>query len=105
MGATGQDVSSVTVLDYDKEAARYDATRGGDARADAAAGAIATLLPESAGLIVDLACGTGIVTTRLAGPGRSVLGIDRSSGMVRVAAGRLPGRVAVGDATCAPAAC
>jgi hypothetical protein len=24
-----------TVLDYDKEAARYDATRGGDARADA----------------------------------------------------------------------
>jgi ubiquinone/menaquinone biosynthesis C-methylase UbiE len=90
------------VLDYDKEAARYDATRGGDARADAAAEAIATLLAGTAGLIVDLACGTGIVTTRLAGPGRRVLGIDRSAGMAGVAAGRLPGRVAVGDATRVP---
>jgi SAM-dependent methyltransferase len=90
------------VLDYDKEAARYDATRGGDARADAAAAAIIKLLPGTARRIVDLACGTGIVTVRLAGPGRTVLGIDRSAGMAAVAARRLPGRIAVGDATRLP---
>jgi len=34
------------VLDYDREAARYDATRGGDARAGAAAQAIEVLLGQ-----------------------------------------------------------
>lgn len=111
------------MLDYDKEAARYDATRGGDGRADAAAAAIVGLLPEGllrngTGRIVDLACGTGIVTVRLTGPGdpdrtggldgtggrASVLGIDRSPGMAAVAARRLPGRITVGDATRIPLA-
>jgi ubiquinone/menaquinone biosynthesis C-methylase UbiE len=117
------------VLDYDKEAAWYDATRGGDARADAAAEAMAGLLPAAARNIVDFACGTGIVTVRLPGlatatgpgtangsgsanrpgnangsGGRHVVGIDRSPGMAAVAAGRLPGRVAVGDATRIPLA-
>jgi SAM-dependent methyltransferase len=123
------------VLDYDKEAARYDATRGGDARADAAAEAIASLLPASpppasspsaspppasppptsprrggARLLVDLACGTGIVTVRLTGTGRApaagwrAVGVDRSPGMAAVAARRLPGRIAVGDATRIPLA-
>jgi ubiquinone/menaquinone biosynthesis C-methylase UbiE len=105
------------VLDYDKEAARYDATRGGDARADAAAEAIVSLLPATARTIVDFACGTGIVTVRLAGPaaangtdsatgpgGRRVAGIDRSAGMAAVAARRLPGRISVGDATRIPLA-
>ncbi len=80
------------MVDYDREAIRYDATRGGDARADAAAEAIETLLPLAAGAgarIADVGCGTGIVTVRLARPGRSVLGIDRSAGMAGVAAGRL----------------
>ena len=104
------------MLDYDKEAARYDATRGGDARADAAAAAIIKLLPGTARRIVDLACGTGIVTVRLAGPGRpdetsgqdetggqnTVLGIDRSPGMAAVAARRMPGRITVGNATRLP---
>ena len=65
------------MLDYDREAARYDATRGGDARADAAAGAIETLLPAPArgvARIADVGCGTGIVTVRLLRPGRLVLG-------------------------------
>jgi SAM-dependent methyltransferase len=95
------------VLDYDKEAARYDATRGGDARADAAAASIVKLLPiglprRGPQRIVDVACGTGIVTVRLGGPGRTVLGVDRSPGMAAVAARRLPGRIAVGDATRLP---
>jgi SAM-dependent methyltransferase len=99
------------VLDYDNEAARYDATRGGDARADAAADAIIRLLPiglprPGPQRILDVACGTGIVTVRLTGPGRTVLGVDRSSGMAAVATRlrRLPGRVAVGDATMLPVA-
>jgi SAM-dependent methyltransferase len=95
------------VLDYDREAARYDATRGGDGRADAAAGAIATLLPPAArdgGRIADVGCGTGIITVRLLRPGRSVIGIDRSAGMASVAAGRLPGRIALGSATRLPLA-
>ena len=95
------------MLDYDREAAHYDATRGGDARASAAAEAIEVLLRQAGGgaaRIADLACGTGIVTVRLARPGRSVTGIDRSAGMAAVAAGGLPGRIAVGDVTRLPLA-
>jgi SAM-dependent methyltransferase len=99
------------VLDYDREAAHYDATRGGEARAAAAAGAIEALLAQvqvrrAAGpvRIADLACGTGIVTVRLAGPGRRVIGFDQSAGMAAVAAGRLPGRIGRGDATRLPLA-
>jgi SAM-dependent methyltransferase len=95
------------VVDYDREAACYDATRGGDARADAAAGAIETLLSLAAGHVArlaDIGCGTGIVTARLLRPGRSVIGIDRSAGMAAVAAGRLPGRIALGSVTRLPLA-
>jgi SAM-dependent methyltransferase len=89
------------VLDYDKEAAAYDATRGGEPRAEAAAGAIRTLLPSDRERIVDLACGTGIVTARL---GPRVVGIDRSPGMAAIAAARIPGRVVIGDVTGLPLA-
>jgi len=94
-------------LDYDREAARYDATRGGDARADEAARAIEALLAMAAGgvaRIADVGCGTGIVTVRLLRPGRSVIGIDRSAGMAAVAAGRLPGRIMLGRVTHLPLA-
>jgi SAM-dependent methyltransferase len=123
------------VLDYDQEAQHYDATRGGDARAEAAAQAILALFPASQPgasqpgasqpgasqpgasqpgasqpgargparaarqvRVADVGCGTGIVTARLLAPGREVLGIDRSAGMAAVAAGRLPGRIALGSA-------
>ncbi len=93
------------MADYDREAMRYDTTRGGDARADAAAAAICSALGEPDDRdVVDVACGTGIVTVRIARYGYSVLGIDRSPGMLSVAAQRLPGRVAVGDATRLPLA-
>ncbi|MFG1942213.1 class I SAM-dependent methyltransferase [Nonomuraea sp. NPDC048826] len=90
------------MLDYDREAATYDETRGGDARAVAAAEAVERLLPGGARLVVDVACGTGSVTAYLRPPGRRVLGVDRSAGMARVAARRMPGAVTLGDATRLP---
>jgi len=92
------------MLDYDREAAYYDVTRGGDARASAAAEAIESLLPPAADRIADLGCGTGIVTVRMRRPGRSVLGVDRSAGMAARALARLPGRIVLGDVTRLPLA-
>jgi ubiquinone/menaquinone biosynthesis C-methylase UbiE len=89
---------------YDTEASRYDETRGGEARAAAAAAAVLGLLPESALRVVDVAGGTGIVGMRLGAPGRTVLSVDRSAGMSALAAARLPGHVVLGDATRLPVA-
>ncbi len=50
------------VLDYEAEADAYDATRGGEPRAGAAAEAVLGLVPKDAGRLLDVACGTGIVT-------------------------------------------
>ncbi|GAA4621765.1 class I SAM-dependent methyltransferase [Actinoallomurus vinaceus] len=90
------------MLDYDREAAGYDASRGGEARAVAAAEAVERLLPEDTRVVLDVACGTGIVTRRLTRPGRLVVGIDRSHGMAAVASTRLPGAVVLGDAARLP---
>ncbi|MQA96256.1 MAG: methyltransferase domain-containing protein [Streptosporangiales bacterium] len=90
------------MLDYDEEAANYDRTRGGDARAGLAAAALERLLPQGPAVLADLACGTGIITTRLRRPGRRVLGIDPSAGMARLAAPRLDGAVVLGDGTRLP---
>ncbi|MEU7001150.1 class I SAM-dependent methyltransferase [Nonomuraea sp. NPDC046570] len=94
------------MLDYDLEAAVYDETRGGLPRAQAAASAVLGLLPTGARTLLDVACGTGLVTRELAtntGPGSAgcggggvqVLGVDASVGMARVAARRVG--VVVGD--------
>ena len=87
------------MLDYEKEAAEYDATRGGEPRAAAAADAVLGLLPEGAGRLLDVACGTGIVTRRLVAgrPGLRVMGADLAHAMARYAAARLPGAVARAD--------
>ncbi|MDV9176533.1 SAM-dependent methyltransferase, partial [Streptomyces sp. W16] len=46
------------MLDYDKEADAYDATRGGEPRAAAAAEAVLGLVPQDARALLDVACGT-----------------------------------------------
>jgi ubiquinone/menaquinone biosynthesis C-methylase UbiE len=88
-------------LSYDDEAERYDATRGGEERARAAATAVAELVPGT-GTAVDVAGGTGSVSGELARLGWSVLVVDASAGMLRVAARRLPGRVLRATATRLP---
>ncbi|MGW9449043.1 class I SAM-dependent methyltransferase [Streptomyces sp. NPDC055632] len=87
-----------TVLDYEAEAAHYDRTRGGVPRAEAAAAAVLRLVPPGARTLLDLACGTGLVTERLVRPGLRVYGADAAHAMLRVAAGRVPGRAVRADA-------
>ncbi|MFB9558554.1 class I SAM-dependent methyltransferase [Streptomyces roseoviridis] len=87
-----------TLLDYDAEAAHYDETRGGVPRAEAAADAVLRLLPPGTRTLLDLACGTGLVTERLARPGLAVYGADAAHAMLRTAAGRVPGRLVRADA-------
>jgi ubiquinone/menaquinone biosynthesis C-methylase UbiE len=84
-------------LDYDSEAARYDETRGGLPRARAAAEAVMSLVPPG-GVALDVAGGTGIVSKELAAAGFRVVVGDLSSGMLRLAAERLPGCAAVSRA-------
>ncbi|MET8243656.1 class I SAM-dependent methyltransferase [Streptomyces sp. NPDC005202] len=87
------------MLDYDKEAEHYDASRGGEPRAGAAADAVLGLVPPRARSLLDAGCGTGIVTRRLAAAraGLRVTGIDRAPAMARQAAARLPGAVVLAD--------
>ncbi|MFF8277840.1 class I SAM-dependent methyltransferase [Streptomyces lateritius] len=86
------------MLDYDAEADRYDETRGGVPRAAAAAEAVLRLIPPGARTLVDLACGTGLITERLTRDGLRVYGADASYGMARKAVERVPGKVALADA-------
>jgi ubiquinone/menaquinone biosynthesis C-methylase UbiE len=82
---------------YDTEAPVYDESRGGAERARAAAEAVADLV-IGRGRAVDVAGGTGSVAAELAGLGWDAVVLDASAGMLSVAAGRLPGRVAVATA-------
>ncbi|MDQ6641289.1 MAG: class I SAM-dependent methyltransferase [Actinomycetota bacterium] len=82
---------------YDAEAPAYDESRGGPARATAAADAVLELAPAT-GVCVDVAGGTGIVSEQLAVRGLDVVVVDRSTGMLRLAASRLSGRVLAADA-------
>ncbi|MEV6331885.1 class I SAM-dependent methyltransferase [Streptomyces sp. NPDC051909] len=86
------------MLDYEAEAARYDETRGGVPRAEAAAEAVLRLLPPGTRTLLDIACGTGLVTERVARPGLTVYGADAAHAMLRAAATRLPGRAVRADA-------
>ncbi len=59
------------MIDYDVEAARYDETRGGMARAEAVAAAVARLVPLP-GLLLDIGGGTGLIGERLRSRGHRV---------------------------------
>ncbi|GGV04840.1 methyltransferase [Streptomyces spectabilis] len=86
------------MLDYGKEAVRYDASRGGEPRAAAAAAAVLSLLLPGTRTLLDVACGTGLVTRRFADrPGLAVTGVDATYAMARMAAERVPGAVVLGD--------
>ncbi|MDX2863163.1 class I SAM-dependent methyltransferase, partial [Streptomyces scabiei] len=87
------------MLDYGKEAGDYDALRGGEPRAEAAARAVLDLVPEGTRRLLDIACGTGIVTRRFAAArdGMRVTGLDLTHAMASRAAVRLPGSVVIGD--------
>ena len=65
------------MVDYDAEAATYDETRGGTARAQAAASAVAALLAP--GRVLDVGGGTGLVSLGLARRGVDVVVLDRSA--------------------------
>lgn len=88
----------IDVLDYNTEAAVYDTTRGGVPRAQAAARAVLGLIPPTARVLLDIGCGTGLVTERMAlgRPGLRVIGADASPGMARMAHQRV-GAVALAD--------
>lgn len=90
------------MLNYDDEAHCYDASRGGDARAAAAARAVITLLPHTIRDVLDLAGGTGIVSQSLASDNRNVCVVDAAAGMLRLANHRLPGRAVRATATALP---
>ncbi len=75
-------LSPVAAGYYDREATRYDESRGGVERARRAAEAVAALVPAP-GRTLDVAGGTGIVSAELAAQGRDVLVVDLSVGMLR----------------------
>lgn len=79
------------MLDYTIEAAVYDTTRGGVPRAEAAAHAVLGLIPPTARTLLDVGCGTGLVSERMAlgRPGLGVIGADSSPGMARMAHQRI----------------
>lgn len=54
------------------------------------------------GLVADLGCGPALDGLRFARAGYQVIGIDLSSGMLRIACEYLPGRVAQGDLRALP---
>lgn len=90
---------------YGVEQARIHDERFGDL-ARAAADHLLGLLSEAgltAGTVIDLGCGSGILAERLIDAGYDVAGVDVSEAMVALARERAPGaRVEVGDAHTLP---
>jgi len=91
----------VKSLSFDPIADRYDATRGGERRGQVLAGLLEPWLPRD-GMIAEIGVGTALVAGAVAGTGRWVVGVDISAGMLAVATGRCPGRLARADAMALP---
>jgi len=65
-----------------------------------AKGLVDLLAPKKGERILDLGCGTGVLTAEIAGRGAEVLGIDRSEEMIAQAKSKFPAlKVKVADAT------
>ncbi len=88
-------------IPFDPIADRYDESRGGERRGTFMAGVLAPHL-DPGGVTVELGIGTGIVAAAMSAQGYGVVGVDLSPPMLGRAAARVPGRVAVADATSAP---
>jgi ubiquinone/menaquinone biosynthesis C-methylase UbiE len=91
----------VPSVSFDPIAARYDATRGGEARGRVIADVLRRWLPET-GPVVEIGVGTGVVATAVATTGAVVVGLDVSAAMLDVAAARFPGPLLQADAGAAP---
>lgn len=88
------------MLNYDEQAATYDATRGGVARAVAAAEALDALAPRYSSWL-DIGGGTGSVAEQLRDRGHAMFVLDRSRGVLGVAR-RRGCTCLVADATAIP---
>ena len=96
-------------VDWDAAAASFDEEPDHGLRAPRGRAAWAERLrdwlPERAGDVLDLGCGTGSLALLAAGQGHRVTGVDRSPAMVALAREKLAGRDAVflvGDAAAPP---
>jgi len=90
-------------ISFDRIAACYDETRGGEARGHRIAAALEPLLAGQ-GRTLEIGIGTGVIARAFLARGRRVLGVDLSPLMAARAVDRLGPRVALGDATCLPVA-
>lgn len=89
---------------FDRIADHYDSTRGGDTRGEALADGLAELLGPNLknSAVLEVGVGTAVVAAALRKRGRTVIGIDISPKMLRVAGHRLPGSLALADAAMLP---
>jgi SAM-dependent methyltransferase len=94
-------VTAQESIAFDRMAEDYDRTRGGMERGRSIAPLLHEVLPP--GPLLEVGVGTGLVAGGLTELGRRVVGVDLSVPMLRKAASRVPGRIAVGDATRLPA--
>lgn len=81
---------------FDRIAARYDETRGGEPRGLQIADDVAPWLVP--GPVLEVGVGTGVVASALAARGVPVSGVDLSPDMLVRARARLGAKVALGDA-------
>jgi SAM-dependent methyltransferase len=84
-------------LSFDRVADTYDATRGGQERADRHAALLAPRLDPST-TVLEIGVGTGAVASVLVRHGFSVTGVDISVSMLRHARARLRSNLVAGDA-------
>lgn len=96
------DWQSTVALDYDRAAEFYDESR--TASPSLIHAMLDALGPANGRSLVEVGCGTGNYTAAFAEAGFRVVGFDLSSGMLRRAAGKLPGRFAAARAQNLPLA-